>query len=253
MAKKVYGVKRGRKTGLFTSWAECRAQIDGFPGAVYKGFMTVAEAQAWLWGKGATPSRPSGFPAVEMRLGGFDTPTASGLPANGGCLASAERNGTGADGAGGTLMAEYTVYTDGSCLRNPDGPGGFAAVILHRDGTVREIVGGEPTTTNNRMELRAGIEALRALPEGATLDFFTDSQYLQNAFVKRWLSAWQRRGWVTTAGTPVKNQDLWQALATECACRTVRFHWVKGHAGHRYNERCDALARREALRQKAGA
>ena len=275
MAKKVYGVKRGRETGLFTSWAACRTQIDGFPGAVYKGFQTVEEAQAWLLGKGAViepslflaeertaagklgqkphaPRAAAAF-AEEMTLAGGDAHAASGGSARGGRFAAAERSGAGADGAGDAPVAEYIVYTDGSCLRNPDGPGGFAAVILARDGTVREVVGGEPRTTNNRMELRAGIEALRALPEGATLEFYTDSQYLRNAFVKRWLSAWQRRGWVTAAGTPVKNQDLWQALGAECGRRTVRFHWVKGHAGHRYNERCDALARGEALRQAKGA
>lgn len=241
MAKKVYGVKRGRNTGLFTSWAECRAQIDGFPGAVYKGFMTLEEAQAWLWGK----------EAAEMTLEGFDAPDEEPLSGNGTSELVDRDGGAAGRGIGKTAGAEYAVYTDGSCLRNPDGPGGFAAVILYQDGTTREIVGGEPRTTNNRMELRAGIEALRSLPEGATLDFYTDSQYLQNAFVKHWLSAWRRRGWMTTAGAPVKNQDLWQALGAECDRRTICFHWVKGHAGHRYNERCDELARQEAVRQAA--
>ena len=251
MAKKVYGVKRGRKTGLFTDWADCREAIEGFPGAVYKGFMTVAEAQAWLWGKGITPLSAAPSRGAETMTLAFDLDAPESGQREGGALAA--RGGAGAGVRVGAAAADYTVYTDGSCLKNPDGPGGFAAVILSRDGSVREVVGGEPHTTNNRMELRAGIEALRAVPEGATLEFYTDSQYLQNAFVKRWLSAWQRRGWVTATGTPVKNQDLWQALKAECERRTVRFHWVKGHAGHRYNERCDALARQEALRQKADA
>lgn len=252
MAKKVYGVKRGRKTGLFMDWEACRAQIEGFPGAVYKGFQTMAEAQAWIWGKGAAPFKPAPFRGAETIPLALDAQE-TGAQRKEGDLAAAERGGTGADVRADASVADYTVYTDGSCLKNPDGPGGFAAVILSRDGTVREVVGGEPHTTNNRMELRAGIEALRALPEGATLDFYTDSQYLQNAFVKRWLSAWQQRGWVTAAGTPVKNQDLWQALRAECGRRNVRFHWVKGHAGHHYNERCDRLARGEALRQAKGA
>lgn len=227
MAKKVYAVKRGRTTGLFMSWAECRAQIDGFAGAVYKGFMTLGEAQAWLWGAApdtadkqkARPNEGVGE-TKEMTLAGLEMP------------------------------ADYTVYTDGSCLRNPDGPGGFAAVIISRDGAVREIAGGEPQTTNNRMELRAGIEALKSLPEGSVLDFYTDSQYLRNAFVKRWLSAWKRRGWLTASGEPVKNQDLWRAMEAACARHTIRFHWVKGHAGDRFNERCDLLARQQALAQK---
>ncbi len=227
MAKKVYAVKRGRTTGLFMSWAECRAQIDGFAGAVYKGFMTLGEAQAWLWGAapdtmGAQTARPNEGvgETKEMTLAGLETP------------------------------ADYTVYTDGSCLRNPDGPGGFAAVIISRDGAVWEIAGGEPQTTNNRMELRAGIEALKSLPEGSVLDFYTDSQYLRNAFVKRWLSAWKRRGWLTASGKPVKNQDLWRAMEAACARHTIRFHWIKGHAGDRFNERCDLLARQQALAQQ---
>ena len=227
MAKKVYAVKRGRTTGLFMSWAECRAQIDGFAGAVYKGFMTLGEAQVWLWG--AAP----------------DTADAQTARPNEGDWATKEM-----PLAGSPAPADYTVYTDGSCLRNPDGPGGFAAVIISRDGAVREISGGEPRTTNNRMELRAGIEALKSLPEGSVLDFYTDSQYLRNAFVKRWLSAWKRRGWLTAAGEPVKNQDLWQAMEAACDRHTIRFHWVKGHAGDRFNERCDLLARQQALAQK---
>ena len=227
MAKKVYAVKRGRTTGLFMSWAECQAQIDGFAGAVYKGFMTLGEAQAWLWG--AAP----------------DTADAQTVRPNEGVGVTKEMTL-----AGSPAPADYTVYTDGSCLRNPDGPGGFAAVIISRDGAVREISGGEPRTTNNRMELRAGIEALKSLPEGSVLDFYTDSQYLRNAFVKRWLSAWKRRGWLTATGEPVKNQDLWQAMETACARHTIRFHWVKGHAGNRFNERCDLLARQQALAQQ---
>ena len=96
------------------------------------------------------------------------------------------------------------------------------------------------------MELRAGIEALRALPPAAVVDFFTDSQYMKNAFTKYWLRNWKRRGWVTATGAPVKNQDLWLALDEEFHRRTVRFHWVKGHAGNKWNERCDELARGEA-------
>ena len=227
MAKKVYAVKRGRTTGLFMSWAECRAQIDGFAGAVYKGFMTLGEAQAWLWGAASdTADAQTAWPNEGVRA-------KKKMPL-----------------AGSPAPADYTVYTDGSCLRNPDGPGGFAAVIISRDGAVREIAGGEPRTTNNRMELRAGIEALKSLPEGSVLDFYTDSQYLRNAFVKRWLSAWKRRGWLTAAGEPVKNQDLWQAMEAACARHTIRFHWVKGHAGNRFNERCDLLARQQALAQK---
>ncbi|MBQ2048696.1 MAG: ribonuclease HI, partial [Schwartzia sp.] len=147
------------------------------------------------------------------------------------------------------INEDYVIYTDGSCLRNPDGPGGWAAVITKTaTGEKQEISGGEASTTNNRMELTAGIMALRALPEGASTAFFADSQYLQNAFVKRWLVSWKRRGWITSTGTPVKNQDLWMALDAEVSCHEVHFHWVKGHAGNEDNERCDRLAKAEAMK-----
>ncbi|MBR1885685.1 MAG: ribonuclease HI [Schwartzia sp.] len=225
--KKVYAVKRGRTTGLFTSWAECKAQVDGFAGAVYKGFASPQEAQVWMFG----PEKSQG--AL------FD-----GEPAK---ASRSRENAQKAVPSPDHSPADYIVYTDGSCLRNPDGPGGYAAVIVEaKSRTARELSGGEPSTTNNRMELRAGIEALRALPPDAVVDFYTDSQYMKNAFTKYWLKNWKRRGWVTATGEPVKNQDLWRALDEEFRLRTVRFHWVKGHAGNRWNERCDALARSEA-------
>ncbi len=251
MAKKYYAVRRGRRTGLFTDWADCQAQIDGFPGAVFKGFQREDEARAWLSGDTASPpaakrvsssSRPTSprgwkrrTAAITASHRGFaDHPAASrGLE----------------NSADEATAADFIVYTDGSCLRNPDGPGGYAAVIIGRGGQVTELSGGAPSTTNNRMEMTAGIEALKRLPDGAVVEFYTDSQYLQNAFTKHWLAAWKRRGWMTVTGTPVKNQALWQALEAEMGRLSVRFHWVKGHAGNAYNERCDELARAEAARQ----
>ena len=232
--KKVYAVKRGRTTGLFTSWDECRAQVDGFTGAIYKGFSSPQEAQAWLFG-------PNG---MESLFG--DEPLAR---------AHAKTSPARAETAQKKAEppADFTVYTDGSCLKNPDGPGGYAAVIVdEKTGAKRELTGGEPSTTNNRMELRAGIEALSALPPHAIVDFYTDSQYLKNAFTKYWLRNWKRNGWRTATGEPVKNQDLWRALDEAFQSHTVRFHWVKGHAGHPLNERCDALARGEAAKFMGG-
>ncbi len=225
--KKVYAVKRGRTPGLFATWDECKAQVDGFPGAVYKGFASKQEAEAWLFGSKSMDSL-------------FDDEPPKKAPAH-------KKTVPGEVPSAGLSSADYIVYTDGSCLRNPDGPGGYAAVIVEtKSGTARELSGGEPSTTNNRMELRAGIEALRALPHPSVVDFYTDSQYMKNAFTKYWLRNWKRRGWVTATGEPVKNQDLWRALDEEFQRRTVRFHWVKGHAGNRWNERCDELARSEA-------
>ena len=214
MAKKFYAVKRGRKTGLFTVWAECAAQVKGFQGAVYKGFMTEEEARAWLGGADARTEQPHA--AAEM----------------------AEPSAPDAD---------YIIHTDGSCLRNPGGAGGWAAVIeTAATGAVEEKSGGDPETTNNRMELTAALMALTAVPEGARVALYTDSQYLKNAFTKFWLPAWKKRGWKKADGEPVLNQDLWVQLDAAFAARQVQFHWVKGHAGNPRNERCDALARAEA-------
>ena len=216
MAKKFYAVKRGRKTGLYTVWAECAAQVKGFQGAVYKGFMTEDEARAWLGGADARTEQPRA--AAEMA----EPPAPD---------------------------ADYIIHTDGSCLRNPGGAGGWAAVIeTAATGAVEEKSGGDPETTNNRMELTAALMALSAVPEGARVALYTDSQYLKNAFTKFWLPAWKKRGWKKADGEPVLNQDLWVQLDAAFAARQVQFHWVKGHAGNSRNERCDALARAEAER-----
>lgn len=138
-------------------------------------------------------------------------------------------------------MKKVVIYTDGACARNPGGPGGWAAVLVY--GTHRrELSGSEASTTNNRMELRAAIEALVALKESCEIECHTDSQYLRQG-VTQWLKGWKRNGWQTVNREPVKNVDLWQALDAEVARHRMTWHWLRGHAGHRENERCDALAR----------
>jgi len=139
------------------------------------------------------------------------------------------------------------IYTDGACKGNP-GPGGWGA-LLRAGKHEKELFGGEPETTNNRMELAAVINALASLRGSRTVEVYTDSQYVRNG-ITEWLAQWRRRGWKTADGKPVKNQDLWQALEREAARHTVRWHWVKGHAGHDGNERADELANRgvESLR-----
>ena len=132
------------------------------------------------------------------------------------------------------------VYTDGACSGNP-GPGGYGA-ILEWDGHVREIKGGAAHTTNNRMELMAAIAALEALKRPVTVDLHTDSQYLRNG-IMTWIKGWKRNGWKTADKKPVKNVDLWQRLDAALKPHHVRWHWVKGHAGHVMNERADELAR----------
>ena len=138
-------------------------------------------------------------------------------------------------------MAEAVVeiYADGACKGNP-GPGGWG-VLLRAGGRDREMHGGEPQTTNNRMELTAVIEGLRALEGPAQVRVYTDSQYVQKG-ISEWIHAWKRRGWLTADRKPVKNIDLWKALDEAARAHDVEWHWVKGHAGHPENERADALA-----------
>jgi ribonuclease HI len=139
-----------------------------------------------------------------------------------------------------------TIYTDGSCLGNP-GAGGWAAVLLyqHNNGktSTLELSGSEKNTTNNRMELQAAIAALEALKTECIVRLYTDSQYLRKAFEEGWLKNWQRNGWKTKDKQPVKNQELWQNLVELEQQHEIHWAWVKGHAGHELNERCDQLAR----------
>ena len=144
----------------------------------------------------------------------------------------------------------YRIYTDGSCLGNP-GAGGWAAVIVDADNRREEIFGGDAHTTNNRMELTAAIRALEKISDGSSVELFTDSSYLKNAFTNGWLVKWKRNGWKTANKKPVLNRDLWLELDALISSRAVKFHWVKGHAGHFYNERCDELARSCAARMKS--
>lgn len=132
------------------------------------------------------------------------------------------------------------IFTDGACSGNP-GPGGWGAVLRY-NGTDKELRGGEPATTNNRMELMAAIRALEALKRPMPVTLTTDSQYVKNGMTQ-WLAGWKARGWKTADKKPVKNVDLWQRLEAALAPHDVRWQWVKGHAGHPENERADALAR----------
>jgi ribonuclease HI len=136
-------------------------------------------------------------------------------------------------------MDKVEIYTDGACKGNP-GPGGWGALLI-AGGHKKEMFGGEPNTTNNRMELKAVIEALSALKRPCEVVVHTDSQYVQKG-ISEWIHGWKARGWKTAAKEPVKNVDLWQALDAAQARHTIQWRWVKGHAGHDGNERADALA-----------
>jgi len=144
-------------------------------------------------------------------------------------------------------LKRVTIHTDGGCEGNP-GPGGWAAV-LESGGHKKELSGGEAATTNNRMELQAAIGALSALKQPCEVDFYTDSTYVRDGITK-WIASWKARGWRTVAKQPVKNEDLWRALDAAAQRHRIAWHWLKGHAGHAGNERCDQLAAAEIARIK---
>jgi ribonuclease HI len=145
-------------------------------------------------------------------------------------------------------LPHVTIHTDGACSGNP-GPGGWGAILAFGDHE-KELKGGEPNTTNNRMELMAAIAAFEALKRPCRVDLHTDSQYLRNGIMS-WINTWKRNGWRTSDKKPVKNVDLWQRLEAALKPHQVRWHWLKGHAGHAENERADVLAR-EAIAEARG-
>jgi ribonuclease HI len=136
-------------------------------------------------------------------------------------------------------MSKVEIFTDGACRGNP-GPGGWGAVIRSQ-GKEKTLSGADPNTTNNRMEMQAAIEALRALKHSCVVDLTTDSQYLRKG-ITEWVHQWQKNGWRNSQKKPVKNKSYWQALLVEQERHEVTWHWVKGHSGHHENERADALA-----------
>ena len=142
-------------------------------------------------------------------------------------------------------MKEVTLITDGACIGNP-GPGGWACILRH-NGHTKELFGCEGHTTNNRMELTAVIEGLRAMKEPCRVTVVTDSQYVKNG-ITLWIHGWKRKGWKTSTGFPVMNKELWMALEAEVARHQVSWEWVKGHADHADNNRCDELATAAARR-----
>jgi ribonuclease HI len=137
------------------------------------------------------------------------------------------------------MKKHVEIYTDGACSGNP-GPGGWGAILVH--GKVeKEFSGGEADTTNNRMEMMAAIKALNALKSSCRVDVYTDSTYVQKG-ITEWIDGWKKRGWKTADRKPVKNADLWQELEKAASRHEIKWHWVRGHDGHEYNERADVLA-----------
>ena len=143
-------------------------------------------------------------------------------------------------------MKKVMLYSDGACSGNP-GPGGYGTILFFTDAKNRvhrkELSGGNPQTTNNRMEISGVLEGLLLLKEPCEVEVYSDSRYVVDAVSKGWLDNWQKRSWIRGKNEPVLNVDLWQKLLPLLAMHKVQFHWLKGHAGHAENERCDELAR----------
>ena len=145
-------------------------------------------------------------------------------------------------------MKAVTIYTDGACSGNP-GPGGWCAILRYGE-IEKQLSGGEAKTTNNRMELTAVIEALRALKTPCRVELYSDSKYVIDALEKGWARGWKARGWVKSDKKPALNPDLWESLLSLCDMHDVQCHWVKGHAENEYNNRCDELAVAESRKYK---
>ena len=228
---KYYAVAAGRTTGIFTSWPAARAQVEGFPGAVFKSFKTREQAEAFL----ADPVLGTGTgrkkPASDPNSRDCETPAADN------------------DWPDGTIV----VYTDGSAIGNP-GPGGYGVVIQkHPDSPAIELSGGFNHTTNNRMEMTAVIKALEALQGTISpVVVHSDSRYVVDALNKGWAKGWQKKGWKRSNNQPALNPDLWAQLLPLVRSMDVRFIWVRGHSGNPLNERCDTLANTAARQENKG-
>ena len=217
-AKKFYAVAKGRKPGIYDNWPDAQVQVMSFAGAVFKGFPSRPEAEAWL-------RNPSYGPAAGRKAAPKPKPDVNH---------ASHHDTDPKDG-------EITIYSDGGARYNP-GPGGYGVVII-ANGEQREISAGFRHTTNNRMELMGCIVALREIgrcPQPVTL--YTDSSYVVNGIAKGWAKGWRKRGWIKADKQPAVNPDLWAELLDLTEGLTISFRWVKGHAGHPMNERCDELA-----------
>lgn len=209
--KQCYVVVNGRKPGIYTSWlgeGGAAEQVAGFPGAKYKGFYSREEAMDWL-----------------TQLPGETLPAA---------LPSEEPEDDD------LISDRIIIYTDGGARTNP-GIGGYGVVLKHKAHR-KELSGGFRLTTNNRMEILACIEGLRALKRKSDVVLFSDSQYVVNSMSKGWARRWKAQGWMRKGGNRAENPDLWQQLLDLCDYHKVEFRWLKGHNGTAENERCDQLA-----------
>ena len=215
--KKFYAVARGKNPGIYHEWSGedgAEAQVKEFPNARYQGFFTIKEAREWLKEFGilvSVPEPPELEEEIQQEL----------------------------------EKGKIIIYTDGGCINNP-GPGGYGVVLLS-GGKRKELSGGYRLTTNNRMELMAVIQGLKALKFSCSVMLFSDSTYVVDGIEKGWARRWRKKGWMRSPTQPAENADLWEQLLDLCDTHTVEFSWVRGHTGQPENERCDQLAKQAAL------
>lgn len=249
---KFYAVAVGRKPGIYQEWYGpdgAEAQVNGFSGARYQGFPSRATAQAWLAkqlhteGAGKT-GQENKVPRNEKAR--QDNRLITMWNETGGKPAQVKKTQNNAAELVTQMVSQalaggqVVIFTDGACTGNP-GPGGWAAVLRYGDHR-EEISGGYARTTNNRMELTACIEGLRLLQRPSSVVLFSDSRYVTQAIEKGWARRWRANHWMRNATAPAENPDLWEELLALCEKHQVRFVWLRGHAGHPENERCDQMA-----------
>jgi ribonuclease HI len=208
-----YAVATGKKPGIYTTWFGpdgAEIQVRGVEGARFKGFVKLHEAEAWLKNPGVfKSSAPAKDPSAGSPLSDTDN--------------------------------RIIIYSDGGSINNP-GPGGYGVVIID-GGKRRELSGGFRMTTNNRMELTGAIAGLKLFEKPSRILLRTDSQYVVKGIMEGWAKKWRKNGWMRTRNEPAENYDLWKTLLELTEKHDVVFEWLKGHAGHDENERCDELAR----------
>ena len=233
--KKYYVVIHGRRPGLYDRWfgeEGAAEQVDGLADAVYRGFYTLQEATEWL---------------RELRA-----ETIPGLPPDLVDLLGLHPERQRREGPRALLTAgKILIYTDGGAIDNP-GPGGYGVVLRYKRHR-KELSGGFRRTTNNRMELLACIEGLKALKRKSSVVLLSDSKYVVNGMTKGWAERWQAKGWKLSNDRDVKNADLWRQLVELCRMHDVEFRWIRGHSGNQDNQRCDHLAMAAAQGQNLAA
>jgi ribonuclease HI len=236
--KQYYAVRIGREPGIYRTWDECKAQVDGYAKAQYKGFGSLEEAEEYMGfvntnkpdahkPSSAMPFNPPGAPKKKLGTDYGEDETRA--------IEMLET---------GDMLKHMVIYTDGACLGNP-GPGGYGVVLLHGKDR-KEFSRGFRLTTNNRMEMLACIVGLQTLKEPCAVTLYSDSQYVINSMTKGWAKRWKKNKWKRN-GEDVPNADLGEKMLDLCDKHKVKFNWVRGHSGNKENEHCDQLARQAAL------